>query len=88
MIYIDESKTDESNVVIRVEGTLNSEFLPVLQEVYAKHVAAGREIAVDLGSITSVDRNAKAFLKKVRDAVSFVDMPAYLALEVGVDTNG
>ena len=85
MIYISESNSGKSSVVIKVEGTLNSEFLPVLEEVYAKHVKADKRIAVNLDGISSVDRNAKAFLKSIKNAVRFVKMPAYLKLEIGVD---
>ena len=84
MIYISESDTGKSNVVITVEGTLNREFLPVLEEVYAKNVKADKRIAVNLDGISSVDRNAKAFLKRIKNAVKFVKMPAYLKLEIGV----
>lgn len=84
MIYISESNTDEANVVIKVEGALNSETLPIFEEVYVKHLSAETRIAVDLGEIMSIDRNAKAFLKRIKDAVLFIDMPAYLELELGM----
>ncbi len=84
MIYISESDTGASSVTIKVEGTLTSEYLPVFEEVYAKHVDAGKRIAVDLGSVTSVERSAKAILKRIRDEVQFIDMPAYLKLEIGL----
>ena len=85
MIYISESNTGKSSVTIRVEGTLNSESLPVFEEVYAKHAKVKDQIAVDFSGIMSVDRKAKAFLKSIKNAVRFVKMPAYLKLEIGVD---
>ncbi len=84
MIYISESNTDESNAVIKIDGSLNSEALPVFEEVYAKHLETGKQIVVDLGGIMSVDRNAKAFLKEIKESVRYVGMPAYLELELGI----
>ena len=34
----------------------------------------------------SVDRAAKAFLKEIKHSVEFIDMPAYLKLEIGIST--
>ena len=68
---------------IKVQGTLNSETLPLLEEVYYKHAEKDKRIVVDLGSISSVDRHGTAFLKKIRDATRFIDIPAYLQLLIG-----
>jgi len=85
LIYISESEADASNVTIKVEGSLNRESLPVFQEVFAKHMEAKKWIAIDLGGIMGLDRNAKAWLKEIKRSVKFVDMPAYLKLEIGID---
>ncbi len=88
MIHITESNVDETSVVIRVEGSLNSESLSVFKDVYAKHLASEKAIGVDLGSIMSVDLASKAFLREIRDVVRFVEIPVYLQVELGLRTHG
>ena len=67
-------------MTIKVEGTLNSESLPVLEGVYCSHATSEKQISVDLGSTISVDRHGREFLKGIRNTVRFVNMPAYLQL--------
>jgi len=86
LIYISESNNGKSSVTIKVEGSLNADSLPVFEEVYAKHADAKKRIAIHLGGIMSVDRTAKALLKEIKDSVKFIDMPAYLKLEIGIGT--
>jgi len=86
LIYISESNNGKSGVTVRVEGSLKSESLPVFEEVYTKHIEAEKQVAVDLDGIMGVDRTAKAFLKKIKHSVEFIDMPAYLELEIGIST--
>ena len=83
MIYITESYSGKDTVVINVEGELDSESLPVLDEIYQKRLETGKRIAVNLDKISSVDRAGKEFLRKIQDTVQFIGIPLHIQMEIG-----
>ncbi len=82
MIYLIQSYPDKSTVVLQVEGDLESESLPVLEDVYRKSLESGKGIAINLEKISSVDRAGKDFLNEIQDAVEFIGMPQYIQMEI------
>ena len=84
MIYVSQSYPDKGSVIIKVEGSINDETLPVFQDVYNKHVSADKRIAIDLKRIVGVGKQAKTFLKSIHSTVRFIDMPEYLKMEMGI----
>lgn len=84
LIHISQSYPDNGSVVIKVEGSVNGETLSILEDVYNKNLRSDKRIAIDLKKIGGVDRDAKAFFKAIHSTVQFIDMPAYLQLEIGV----
>ena len=83
MIHITESHTRNSTVVIKVEGSLDSESLPVMKDTYRKHLGSGKLIALDFEDIFNIDSAAKGFLREIQDEVQFVGLPLHVQMEIG-----
>ena len=69
-------------MIIKVEGWLDSESLPVLEDAYRKALEAGKKTAMDLGKITNIDREAKHFLEEIQDTVQLIDLPLYIEMQI------
>ena len=83
MIHITESYTGNSSMVIKVEGSLDRESLSIMEETYRKNRESGKEITIDFEDIRDIDRDAKGFLKSIRDKVQFVGLPMHIQIEIG-----
>jgi len=82
LIHIAQSYPDENSVVIKVEGRLDSESLPVLADTYRQALESGKETAIDLGKITNIDREGKGFLEEIQDTVQLIDVPLYIKMQI------
>lgn len=82
MIYITQSYPDKNSVIIKVEGTINGESLPVLEEVYQENLELGRRIAIDLGKISSVGRTGRDFLRQIQNKTQFIDIPIHIQMAI------
>ena len=83
MIHITESQNGKSSVTIKLEGSLDSESLPVMEGTYRKHLESGRKITLDFEDIYNIDRDGKDFLWKIQDKVRFVGLPQHIKMEIG-----
>ena len=82
MIHIAQSYPDKNSVIIKVEGWLDSESLPVLADTYRKALESGKKTAIDLAKITNVDREGKDFLEEIQDTVELIDLPLYIKMQI------
>ena len=83
MIHITESQNGKSSVTIKLEGSLDSESLPVMEGTYRKHLESGKKITLNFEDIYNIDRKGKGFLKKIKDEVQFVGLPLHIQIEIG-----
>jgi len=83
MIYLTDSYPDKDSVVIKVEGTLDSESLSIVEDAYRKNLETGKEITIDLESVSSIDRDGRSFLIKIKDEVQYIGLPPYIQMEIG-----
>ncbi len=82
MIYLKQSYRDGNTVVLQVEGDLDSESLPLLEDIYRKSIESGRKTAINLEKIASVDRHGKEFLREIQDSVQFIGIPLHIQMEI------
>lgn len=84
MIFIDEKFPTTGRVVIQVEGHLNQETLPILDEVCCRHRDARhvKKIELDLSRLTHIGREAKDYLREVREWATLAGVPEFLRLEL------
>jgi len=69
--------------MLKVEGDLDRESLPALEDTYQESLDSGKRIAVNLENISGVDSHGKEFLKAIRNLVEFIGIPNYLKIEIG-----
>ncbi len=82
MVYISQSHPDRDSVIIKVEGTLDNEALPILEKVYRENLKSRKRIAIDLGKISSVGRAGTDFLCQIQDRTQYIDIPVYLRMAI------
>jgi len=82
LIHISESYPDANSVIIKVEGRLDSESLPVLADTYRKALESGKKTAMDLAKIANIDREGKDFLEEIQDTVQMIDLPLYIKMQI------
>lgn len=83
MIYLTDSYPDKRSVVIKLEGMLDSESLPVVEDAYRKNLKSGKKITIDLESVSSIDRDGRNFLVQIQNEVQYVGLPPYIQMEIG-----
>ncbi len=83
MVYITQSHPDKDSVIIKVEGTIDRESLPILEEIYRKNFESGKRITIDLGKISSVGRTGRDFLRKIQDKTQLTQLPTYIQMAIG-----
>jgi len=85
MIHLSQTYSNNQCVTIKVEGDLDGDSLPVLEDVCRKHLESGKKITIDLEKIAGVDLKGKAYLREIKGSIELIRMPAYLALELRID---
>ncbi|MBU2646036.1 hypothetical protein KKI24_15120 [bacterium] len=89
MIFIQEHDTRENRIVIEVEGQLNQSNLSILKGVCQKHQRSvpAKEISLDLKGLTHIGREARVYLKEIRDTVLLIGLPEFLRMELFPDSS-
>jgi len=82
MIHLSQTYPDDQSVTIKVEGDLDGNSLPVLEDVCRKHLESKKKITLDLAKIAGVDLSGKEFLRSIDDDIRLIGMPAYLEMQI------
>lgn len=82
MIHLSQTYPNGQSVIIKVEGRLDSESLPVLADTYRKALESGKKTGMDLAKITNIDREGKGFLGEIQDTVELIDLPLYIKMQI------
>jgi len=84
MIYINETRLDDSSVAIQVQGNLDRKSLPTLQGVCKRYFNSqgDDQISIDLKELVHCCQEAKGYLKEIRNQVTYVGLPEFLRLEL------
>jgi hypothetical protein len=80
MIYVKEKFTNENTIGIWVEGILDLDSIPILEDVCTFHLENHKSIMMHLGGLLHVTREGKDFLQEIQTKVSVVDPPLYMSL--------
>lgn len=78
MIHITEKEREDGTVIIKVDGVLDWESVPVLREVCGRCQAERRKIQLNLEGIVHVTREGRDFLYQQREQVVLVNPPRFL----------
>ena len=82
MVYLTESYADKHSVIITLAGTIDSESLPVVEDAYRKNLDSGKEITINLESVSSIDRSGRNFLTEIHNEVQYVGLPPYIQMDI------
>jgi hypothetical protein len=69
MIYIKETFPDEDSVSIHVDGILDVETIPALQEVCNRYLNEERKIMLYVEGIIHISREGKEFLHQIQNKI-------------------
>ena len=82
MIYIKEILDRDDGVVeIQVEGILNYESLPALEEACDRHLENGRRLLLKLDTIIHISRDGQKFLRNIKAKGNIVTLPKFYTLK-------
>jgi len=79
-ILITETESGSGAIVIKVDGILDRETVPVLSEVCERHIGRYREVRVNLEGIIHVTREGREFLQQQQKRLILVNPPLFLDL--------
>ncbi len=84
MIHIKEAYPDEMTVKISIEGKLDRNSLPTLEEVCKRHLESDKQlkVVVQLDKLQGVGLKAKEYLKKLGTRAQLTNVPDFLAMEL------
>jgi len=85
MIYIQEKTLGSDSIVIKVDGVLNYKSVQILKEILIKNGKTNKQLVLQLGGITHVDRFGKDLLWEYRDKVVLKGLPDYLQSEINLE---
>jgi len=81
MIYIKELLRDDQILVIKVDGVLDDESLPVLRKVCEKKLDFRRGLELDLVGLLFINREARLFLERLQKEGAHIYYPKGMGLE-------
>ncbi len=84
MIHIDETRLDDSNVAIRVQGNLDRNTLPTLIQVCRQYFdpQCNDKVSMNLEELIHCCKEAKSYLKEISGQVTYVGLPEFMKLEL------
>ena len=83
MIYLTQTYIENSAVIINVQGNLDNETLPALQDVYRENLESGRTIKMNFEKTSTINRRGRAFLREIQGESQFIGLPAYVKMIIG-----
>ena len=72
MIYIKETFPDDQSVEILVDGMIDCETIPTLDEVCKRNFKAGKRVLLNLQGIIHISREGKDFLQEIQGGAAIV----------------
>ena len=82
MIIINETYAGESEVIIQVEGKLDSESVVSLRDLCRGHIFEKRNIRLNLQKLLWVDRDGLDYLRSIQKNVRLEGLNPYFKLEL------
>ena len=82
MIYIHETFSNQDTVTLGVEGSIDRESLPSLEEICHWHLKKNRNVSLDLKGLMHINSQGRHFLRSIKAQVTFVSLPQFLKLEL------
>ena len=81
MIYIKEKFSEDGEVTIQIEGSLDSKSLTSLREVCAVYLCQ-KKLRLNLEKVDRVDRESLDYLRSIRKHIHLDGLNNYLILEL------
>lgn len=81
MVFIKEFLQSEKEVLIQVDGILDSDSIPILKTVCDLHLTGEKQINLDLRGLIHVSREGAVFLNSIPDKIQIVAIPKFAKLE-------
>lgn len=81
LIYIKETLHDDNFLTLRIDGGLDVDSIPVLEEVCQRHLDSNRKVCLNIGGLYHISREGKDFLMRMRDKVTLEEIPSYIRLK-------
>lgn len=81
MIYIKEESCADHVVRIRVDGILDCEAIPVLEDVCRRRLKEKKRIQLCLRGLVHASREGRDFLNRIKTRIAIIDLPWHVPLE-------
>ena len=78
MIFIEETFPDRQSVTIIIDGVLNGEGIPVLNDLCERYVKEEKRVCVHLRRLMHISRDGRQYLRDIRDKVVLLDPSHFL----------
>lgn len=80
-IHVREAFEGDDSVVIRIDGILDAESIPVVEEVCHRHLGRGRRVLLEVEGLLHISRDGREFLRQIQDQVIIENAPQFVRLE-------
>ncbi len=80
LIYIDEEFNEDHAVAIQVDGELDVDSIPLLQDVCERHLKNKLYVTLNLKGLLNISREGRDYLEKIRNKVTITNPPLFLDL--------
>lgn len=80
-IHVREVFEDDVSVVIRIDGILDAESIPIVEEVCHRHLGLGRRVLLGVEGLLHISRDGREFLRQIQDQVIIENAPQFVRLE-------
>jgi|YNPNPStandDraft_1061719.scaffolds.fasta_scaffold06495_5 hypothetical protein len=80
-IHIRETFEDDVSVVVRIDGILDADSIPIVEEVCHRHLGRGRRVLLEVEGLLHISREGREFLRQIQDEVVIENAPQFVRLE-------
>lgn len=80
MIRVKETFLDQFAVEICLDGILDDEAVPLVEDVCQNHMERKKRVVLNLGGLLYINRAGRNFLSGMKNRVSIVNQPDFMVL--------
>ena len=78
MIHVKETIEDNDRVYLDVSGVLDQRAVPILRNVFKRHLDVGRQVTVNLEAVVHITREGREFIHAMGRKVSLANIPEFM----------
>ena len=80
LIHIKETFNNDKSITLYVDGRLDDDSIPALDDICQRHLLDGRKIIIDIAGLYHISREGRGFLDSIKNRITLEKIPSFMKL--------